>query len=882
MALPSAPRQPTSVARGAALAVAMRWTDRLIGIASTLILARLLVPADFGIVAMASLVVSLVDMLLDLGVNTALVQKRDADVDDFHTAWTLRLGQSILAAAIIAFVGAPLAASYFNDVRVEPVLWAMAATLLVGGFENIGLVALQKNMEFGREFRFFFYRRLVGFAVTIALALWLHSYWAMVIGALVGKLAGVALSYAMHEFRPRLSTRKIGALWSFSQWMLLRNLGTYGALQVDKLVVGRRAGAATLGHYTLADEIAAMPVTELLAPIGRVLLPAFVRVADRPAELRRAFGLALGVQTLIALPAGVGLTMVADTAVPLLLGAQWTAAIPLVQVLALIGVATALTHSSAYLLLALGKVKLQAVFVWGQLLVLAGLLWLALPSSGAEAIAKARLAVAIAAMFGLFALAIATTSAVRLADILRHSWRPVAGTAAMAAVLYAIPAFPEFPAALRLAAQVAIGALVYALAIFVLWRSAGSPEGAERYVLEKLGIERRRASGEGTGERMDAIISTNDGAASVVAAARTVDLPPAALDLLESAGRHDPELGRAWFDNLQHNVFADDPGVRFVAVMRSSHCRVVLPVRTASRSHVRAIASLSNFYTSLYAPALAPDATREDVAEALAAAGTVSAPMHEMRFGPMDPHSRAFALLESALKQRGWMSFRYFCFGNWYLEVDGTWREYFARRPGEVQSTVNRMSRRFAKAGGSLAVVRNPADAEATEAAFREVYESSWKKPEPHPGFIPGLVRDLAISGSLRLGIARLGDRPVAAQIWSVRAGRAAIIKLAHRTDSTEFSPGTVLTAHMMESAIDIDGVKEVDYLIGDDPYKRNWMTRRRERWGLVAYNPRSVVGLALLVREALARAAKRGAAALRGTSSRVPADGPPDRGARR
>jgi len=138
------------------------------------------------------------------------------------------------------------------------------------------------------------------------------------------------------------------------------------------------------------------------------------------------------------------------------------------------------------------------------------------------------------------------------------------------------------------------------------------------------------------------------------------------------------------------------------------------------------------------------------------------------------------------------------------------------------------------------------------------VYESSWKTPEPYPGFIPGLVADLAASGSLRLGVARLGDRAVAAQLWSIRGGRAAIVKLAHRTDSTEFSPGTLLTVHMMQLAIERDGVTEVDYLIGDDAYKRNWMTARRERWGIVAYATRSPIGLALVLRELAGRTAKR------------------------
>lgn len=277
-----------SAARGAVLVVAMRWTDRLIGFASTLVLARLLLPEDFGIVAMASLVVGLIDTLLDLGVGSALIQNKDAAREEFDTAWTLRLMQAVLAAVSIWLL-APLAAEYFRDARVFDVIRVMAFAILIGGFENIGIVAFQKNMEFGRDFQFFFFRRIAGFVVTIALAFWLHSYWAMVIGAIVGRTVGVMISYWLHDYRPRFSFRRLREIWSFSQWILIRNLGDYGVMQIDKFLVGRRTDASIMGSYSLADEIASMPSTELLAPLSRVLFTAFVNVADDPEKLRAHF-----------------------------------------------------------------------------------------------------------------------------------------------------------------------------------------------------------------------------------------------------------------------------------------------------------------------------------------------------------------------------------------------------------------------------------------------------------------------------------------------------------------------------------------------------------------------------------------------------------------
>src|SRR5574343_1343215 len=152
------PTKAVSAARGAVIVVAMRWTDRLIGLFSTLILARLLVPADFGIVAMASIVVGLVDTLLALGVGSALIQNRNAGREDFDTAWTLGIIQGAVVATLIWFA-APYAAESFRDPRVQDVVRVMAFTTFLGAFENIGVVAFQKNMEFGRDFRYFLFRR---------------------------------------------------------------------------------------------------------------------------------------------------------------------------------------------------------------------------------------------------------------------------------------------------------------------------------------------------------------------------------------------------------------------------------------------------------------------------------------------------------------------------------------------------------------------------------------------------------------------------------------------------------------------------------------------------------------------------------------------------
>lgn len=331
-------------------------------------------------------------------------------------------------------------------------------------------------------------------------------------------------------------------------------------------------------------------------------------------------------------------------------------------------------------------------------------------------------------------------------------------------------------------------------------------------------------------------------------------LPHATLQLFQQAETHYPEFAAGWFANLQQTVFSDDPGVRYYVAERAGQPVAILPVRRARHGIARRVEALGNYYTSLYSPILTPEATELDLAALLQTATHDHGAAHEIRFYPMDPASPTFVATVAALRAIGWEPFRYFCFGNWHLDVDSDWKTYLERRAGELRSTIKRKGKKFAAAGGTLEIVTDPAQAEAGIADFIHVYSHSWKKPEPYPDFIPGLIRWLAGQGWLRLGIARLDGRPVAAEIWIVSHGKARIYKLAHDQEYSAYAPGTLLTAHLMRHVVDHDRVSKVDYLIGDDLYKKDWMSNRRERWGVAAYNPRTAVGLMLLASETIRR----------------------------
>lgn len=475
-----------SILQGSFFTVAMRWSDRLIGLVSTLVLARLLVPADFGVIAMASLVIALADVFFDLGVYVTLIQNRAPTQAHFDTAWTLGLIQSAVA-ALVLFIAAPYAAGYFREPRVEDVIKVLGLGLLITGFENIGVVNFQKEMRFGQDFAFMFFKRLSGFVVTVVAAWALQSYWALVMGTVAGRLVGVACSFAMHPMRPRLSLSRFREIFGVSQWLLARTAGGYLESQLHRIVVGHRDSATVMGAYTMAGDISAMPSTELLMPINRVLFPAFVKVKDDLHELKRVFLLAQGVQILVAIPASAGLALVAPEVIVLMLGDKWLVAVPFVQIFAVAYLASAMLSSATYLMITLDHVKALAIFSWMQIGMFSMAAFWVFPTAGALQIAWLRLVVSGISDAVFVWMLLRFFPLLTLVDLARGVVRPLLAVLAMVACLLSFDAsMPPLSPWLALVAKTLLGAATYIAVAVALWWALGRPPGAETFLLTNL------------------------------------------------------------------------------------------------------------------------------------------------------------------------------------------------------------------------------------------------------------------------------------------------------------------------------------------------------------------------------------------------------------
>lgn len=340
-------------------------------------------------------------------------------------------------------------------------------------------------------------------------------------------------------------------------------------------------------------------------------------------------------------------------------------------------------------------------------------------------------------------------------------------------------------------------------------------------------------------------------------------LPKSYAPLFLEASKHSVFLSQPWFQNLDRTVVDKAASTRIYGVEMQQQERDNRPIgalllRTSSKSRwgisPRVFEGLSNYYTALYGPVLGSN--KDECAHAVELfVGALNNDRREwdvVYLRPLDVNDPTYAGLLDSFRAMGMVVQTYLCFGNWYLDVQGrSYQEYLSGLSSVLRKNIPYATRKLERTARVRYVLITSHDGlEQGLQDYEKVYNVSWRdKAEPYPGFIPGLARIAAEQGWLRLGVLYLNDEPAAAQLWLTYAGVASIYKICYDERFSKLSVGTVLTAKMMEQALDVDKVREVDYLGGDEPYKSAWMSHRRERWGILIMNRRSIRGMVQIVR---------------------------------
>lgn len=320
------------------------------------VLARILAPADFGLMAIALLTVDLINSFTNTGFDQALIQ-REGDIDDhLDAAWTVSIARGLALGAIV-ILGAPLIASFFHNPEATGILRVMGLSMIVAGFKNIGVIHFDKELQFRERFLFRSVPHIIETVVAIVLAIVLRSVWALVLGLVAREVSLVIASYIAHPYRPRLSAdrARMVELYRFGIWVLGSAILSYLSSNLDDVIVGRILDATALGFYTNAFTLSSFTGRQMTGVISEVAFPAYSKLQSDIPRLRNAYFRTLRVVAVIAFPVATGLWLVGPELVETLMGAKWLPMIPAFNVLLIWGFLRSIGSTTGPLLLASGR-----------------------------------------------------------------------------------------------------------------------------------------------------------------------------------------------------------------------------------------------------------------------------------------------------------------------------------------------------------------------------------------------------------------------------------------------------------------------------------------------------------------------------------------------
>jgi O-antigen/teichoic acid export membrane protein len=344
--------------RGVAWTTVDAVGTRLITTVIFILLARLLEPAAFGLVALSLVFIALMRLLVDQGFGAAIVQRKDLTKAHLDTAfWTSVLTGLVLAGAL-ALAAHPLSA-LLGQRELAPVLQALSLVVVFGAPSSTAAAVLRR----GFGFRSLAYRKLasalIGGVAGLAAALTGFGVWALVVQALVQAAVSTLMLWTVTPYRPglQLSRTHFSELFTFSNKVIGISIVNFLSKRSDDLLIGSVLGPTALGLYSVAYRLLTIMTEVLTLTIEHVAFSTFSKLQSELARLRRAYQMALRTSAAITAPAYLTMAVLAPDVIVTFFGEQWRQSIPVMQLLALGGFAQALVGSSNTLLLSVGKVK---------------------------------------------------------------------------------------------------------------------------------------------------------------------------------------------------------------------------------------------------------------------------------------------------------------------------------------------------------------------------------------------------------------------------------------------------------------------------------------------------------------------------------------------
>lgn len=482
--------QPTVSARvfkGAIWVAGGNIGIRLIGFANTLIVARLLAPDDFGVVAIGVTLTQLIQNFSDIGVSRAVIRFDQAGRREFDTLFTLSFLRGVLVSAVILILSV-FASGMFGDPRVGPIFAAMALYAFIQCLYNPKFYEFEREISFRQETMVMAVEKVVMVVVSVAIAYFFRSFWAIVSSLIVGAVIRLGMTYAMRPYLPRFGLAAVGTLISFTGW--LTALGAVVALnnKLSPLIVGKLLGPTLTGLFTVGSTVAYLPGSDIADPAARALFPGLASLKNDSGKMRDALLFGVAALSTVAIPLSIAFALMADDLVLLLLGPQWGDAALVVQVYApTVGITCVFAVVTDYAV-AQGKAKQAFVRELAYLILqLPVFIW----ATAFYGYIGAVWASAFCGLLHAGSNAWLYTSLTKkgVLDLFKAVSRPLAAAFMMVVgvtVFQRSGLTNSCAVLIRLAAEGAVAAAVLCSSIYGLWAIAGKPYGPETKIAQLL------------------------------------------------------------------------------------------------------------------------------------------------------------------------------------------------------------------------------------------------------------------------------------------------------------------------------------------------------------------------------------------------------------
>jgi O-antigen/teichoic acid export membrane protein len=409
--------------------------SKLLTFISTIILARLLVPADFGLLSMGLIAINYLDMLNELGVGPALIYHQGDLEKKSNVAFTMSV--SINAAlTIIAFLVAPLVAWFFREPRVTPIIQALSFTFILSSLGSIHSTRLKKNLDFRRVFIPEIGKTLFKGLVSILMALLGFGVWSLVVGQIAGILISNLLYWIVNPWRPKIcfDLKESRSLLNYGSQIILVDLLGMIHQNIDYLIIGRRMESTQLGYYTMAFRIPELIIINICHVVSKALFPAYSKIQNNLTALQTGFLKTLGYVSLLTIPIGIGLYVLSDEFIRVFFSDKWAESIPVMQLLCLYAVIYSLSFNAGDIYKALGKPWILNMLGVVKLTITVPVLWIAAGYS-IYTVAAAQLATNILLTI-LKLVIIGEIIKVTAAQVIKTIFPPALGSVMMFIVVY--------------------------------------------------------------------------------------------------------------------------------------------------------------------------------------------------------------------------------------------------------------------------------------------------------------------------------------------------------------------------------------------------------------------------------------------------------------